>query len=535
MPFPRILSAVLVFFILAIVACAGGAAPGQSQSGAIQPPASSDQAGGGSSPAGQEKVLRVGLPFLSQPPDPVKGGFQPVQTGLAETLFKLDHGLKPQPWLATGARQLNARSWEITLREDVTFHNGGLMDAAAVKASLERAIAESTRARVLLDIAKVEVNSPFAVTISTNNPSPILPAMLTELTSSIVDAAAAEVMGEAFTEKPVLTGPFKVERFQLDQELSVVSHQEYWGSPPKLDRAIYTYLPDNNSRTLALQSGDIDIAVNIAPESVATVNADSSLVVRSAPPIYLEFLYLNHRRESWKDQRVRQAIALAIDRPGLVQAVTHGQGTVASGPFPPIMLTCDHLPGYPFDPEQARELLGAAGYRDLDGDGIVGKDGNDLSMTLLTYRQRPELPPMAEAIQANLRQIGIQVNIQMVEQIDSVLQQGDWDGAMYFVTMGISGDPYLNLSQYFGTGGSANFGGYSSPRVDDLKNQLGVAGEAATRTELSCSASQVILEELPIIPLIYPSFDFGVSRKVTGFDRPHPFAWYFMDHRIGKD
>jgi ABC-type transport system substrate-binding protein len=123
----------------------------------------------------------------------------------------------------------------------------------------------------------------------------------------------------------------------------------------------------------------------------------------------------------------------------------------------------------------------------------------------------------------------------MVEQIDSVLQQGDWDGAMYFVTMGISGDPYLNLSQYFGTGGSANFGGYSSPRVDDFKNQLGVAGEAAARTELSCSASQVILDELPIIPLIYPSFDFGVSRKVTGFDQPHPFAWYFMDHRIGKD
>ena len=217
MPSPRILSVISLTLVLTIEACAGSATPNGSRSDAAQSSTSSNQAGGGSSPPVGEKTLRVGLPFLSQPPDPVKGGFQPVQTGLAETLFKLDYGLKPQPWLATSARQLNAQTWDTTLREDVKFHNGDLMDAAAVKTSLERAIAKSTRAKVLLDIAKIEVNSPFTLTISTNNPSPILPALLTELTSSIVDAAAAEAMGEAFTEKPVLTGPFTVERFQLEK------------------------------------------------------------------------------------------------------------------------------------------------------------------------------------------------------------------------------------------------------------------------------------------------------------------------------
>jgi ABC-type transport system substrate-binding protein len=137
---------------------------------------------------------------------------------------------------------------------------------------------------------------------------------------------------------------------------------------------------------------------------------------------------------------------------------------------------------------------------------------------------------MAEAIPGNLKEIGIKVNVQMVEQIDAELQQNNWDGAMYFVTMGLSGDPYLNLSQYFNTGGSANFGGYSSLQVDDLTRQLSVAADRQTREHLACAA---IIDDIAVVPLLYPNHLFGVSRKVVGFENPHPFAWYFMDSQIG--
>jgi len=492
---------------------------------------------GGAAQPSEEKTLKVGLPFLftNQNPDPHKGGgLHLIQTGVAETLFKLGKDLKPEPWLATRSRQLDEKTWQITLRQGVKFHNGVPMDAAAVKASLERAIAKSPVAKAVLDIARIEVHDPSTLTIVTNNPSPILPGLLTDPNSVIADAAAAEAIGDPFAEKPVLTGPFKVERLQQDKELVVVHHRQYWGPSPSVARAIFLYIPDNNSRVLALQSGDIDLAVYIAPESVPTVRSAANLLVVSAAPVALEFMYFNHRREAWKDVRVRQAIAAAIDREALVKGVMQGQGAAATGPYPAAFLRCHQLQGPPFDPAQARQLLAQAGYQDKDGDGYVEKDGQTLTMTLLTYRQRPELPPMAEAIQGSLRAIGVKVQVRMVEQINAAFQQGDWDGGMYFNNMVTTGDPYWALAQFFATGGAANRGGYSSPRVDDLARQVRQATDQQAREAFACAASQAIVDDIAVVPLLYPSFNYGVSRKVVGFDAPHPLWFYIVDSKVGK-
>jgi peptide/nickel transport system substrate-binding protein len=469
-----------------------------------------------------------------RPPDPVVGAIHSITTGVAETLFKLGKDLKLEPWLATGAQQLDEKTWEITLRQGVKFHSGAVMDAPAVKASLERAIAKSPSAKVVLDIARIEVIDPSTLMIATNKPSPILPALLAELTAGIVDAVAAQAMGDAFTEKAILTGPFKVERFQLDKEFVVVRHKEYWGPQSLVDRVIFIYIPDNNSRVLALQSGDIDLAWYISPEGVATVTSDPKLTVRTAVPVALSFMYLNHRRGPWKDLRVREAIASAIDRQALVNGVVQGQGTAAVGPFTPIMMNCQELRGHPFDPANARQLLTQAGYQDKDGDGYVEKDGQTLTMTLLTYRQRAELVPMAEVVQANLKAIGVKVNVQMAENINAALQQADWDGGLYNNNMVATGDPYWTLSQFFTTGGSANRGGFSSPRVDELTRQVSQATDRRTREQLACGASQAIVDEVALVPLLYSNWIYGVSRKVVGFDDPHPFWAYFMDNKIGK-
>lgn len=176
-------------------------------------------------------------------------------------MFRLGDEYRPVPWLATEAKSLDEKTWEITLRQGVKFHNGALMDAAAVKASLERAFAESASTRGLLDTARIEVKDAHTLTIVTNQPSPILPSLLTAGETVIVDAAAAQAMGEAFSERPVLTGPFKVERYQQGEELVAVRHSDYWGPRPLVDRLVVTHIPDNNSLVLALQAGDIDIAM----------------------------------------------------------------------------------------------------------------------------------------------------------------------------------------------------------------------------------------------------------------------------------
>jgi peptide/nickel transport system substrate-binding protein len=527
-PSKRYIIALLSIVALAITACSQSATPPPEP---LQPGQQSTNVANT-----EERALRVGLPFLftNQPSDPAKGGgFELIETGLGETLFKLGQHLRPTPWLAAGAEQLDERTWEISLRQGVKFHNGALMDAAAVKASLEWVITKSPTAKALLDIASIEVKDPSTLTIVTNNSSPVLPGMLTDPSSVILDAAAAEAGGEEIAEGPVLTGPFKWEEFRQDQELVVVRHPEYWGSPPQVGRVIFLYIPDNNSRVLALQSGDIDIASYIAPESVPTVENTPDLAVVPAAPVALEFMYLNHRREPWQDVRVREAIALAINREPLVNAIMQGLGTAATGPFPPAFLMCPQVQGQPFDPPKAQQLLTEAGYVDMDGDGFVERAGQPLIMTLLTYRQRPELPPMAEAIQANLKTIGVNVQVQAVEQIDAALEGTNWDGGMYFNNMTTTGDPYWALSQFFTTGGDANWGGYSSPQVDKLTQEVGQATDRQVREQLACDASQTIVDEVAVVPLLYPNFNYGVSQAVVGFDEPHPFFLYFMDNKIG--
>jgi len=105
---------------------------------------------------------------------------------------------------------------------------------------------------------------------------------------------------------------------------------------------------------------------------------------------------------------------------------------------------------------------------------------------------------------------------------------------MYFNNMTTTGDPYWALSQFFATGGEANRGGYSSPRVDELTRQINQATDRQVREQLACDASQTIVDEVPVVPLLYPNFNYGVSKTVAGFSEPHPFFLHLMDSTIGK-
>jgi peptide/nickel transport system substrate-binding protein len=512
-PFTRFLGLLLAALALVVTACGGSA---------TAVPATTTE----------EITLRVGTGFLTAIAPPIR--HTAVAMGLGETLFHLGDEYRPVPWLATEAKNLDEITWEITLRQGVKFHNGVEMDAAAVKASLERAFAESASIKGLLDTARIDVKDAYTLTIVTNRPSPILPSLLTAGRTAIVEVGAAQAMGNAFNEKPVLTGPFKVERFQQGKELVAVRHEDYWGPRPLVDRLVVTHIPDNNSLVLALQGGDIDIARGIPPHSVEPLEAHPDLVVRHPAQFQLNFMFLNTQREIMKDVRVRQAISHAIDREALVKGVMLGQAVPAVGPFPPNFLRCDELQGRSFGPPIARELLAAAGYEDQNGDGLLEKEGQPLEITLLTYGQGGFLPPMAEAIQVMLKDIGMNVTIRTVERIDAVLEEGDWDASMFNNNMVHTGDSYGTLFSFADPSSYLNKSNYQNHQLDELLTQMFPLTDREERRRVGCSASQVIIDDVPVVPILHQNYDYGVSKSVTGFDNPYPFFLYLIDGSIGK-
>ena len=509
---------ILATLILGLTACGGSATATPSTSTTTGEPA-------------KERVLKVAMTFLDEVPDPYQAGWLAVPTGLAETLFRLGDNLKPEPWLATKATQVEPTKWEISLREGVKFHNGELMDAAKVKGSLDLALKRRPGTKVLLDIDRVEVKDPSTVIIITNSPNPTLPGLLTNQNTSIADPDTVPESTEDSAERAAMTGPYQLVSFTADQSMKVVAHSGYWQGTPAMDGVEYVAFTDSNTRLIALQSGDVDISINLSPQGAVVVGNTSSLEVKTAPPSGLLFMFVNHESPAMQDTLVRRAIAIAVDREAMSEGVADGTAIPAASLFPPGFISCQNPSDYTYDPAAARQLLADAGYQDVDGDGIVEKDGKALELVLQTYPEQPLLPPMLVALQSMLRDIGVDAKVQIVEW--TLASQGGYDLFGYSNGTITTGDPQWALTRQYLTGGDENRGNFSNPKVDELIGRLSGVSEPTQRQQVACQALEAGQDEVALIPVMFPNRLYGISDSVVWPSGPHASQIYFIDHLIG--
>lgn len=488
----------------------------------------------------ERPVLNAGVIWLDSPLDPVEGGWVSTQAGMVENLFRLSaDDLSPEPWLATGAVQIDPLTWEIGLRSGVTFHNGAVMDAEAVKASLERAMRLSTGAAERLAIASVEVKDTRTIIVKTMDPRPTLPGLLTTPQTAIVDAAAADAAGEGnFASAGAMTGPYIPTEYALKVRLSSVANDDYWGGTPALAGIENIAIPDTNSRELALQAGDIDFAINISPEGVERLDAVPGLhSLTAGAGTSVVMWWVNFERGTLSDPLVRQAVSHAIDRESIAGLVAPaGTGSFADLLLPEALASCPGVAGPDYDPRRAGELLAQAGYVDADGDGFVEKDGQGLEIVIGGYPQRFQLPIMAEAAQAMLADVGIRAEVQITEW--SVVKEPAWDLFGWYNNVVDAGDPVLNVSKFVGLhadasdSGANNYGHYSNPELVDIIAQAGDVSDIQQRKQIACEAMAVVAEESALLPVAHAYMVYGVSERISGFE-PHPHRLYMFDHRIG--
>lgn len=485
-------------------------------------------------------TLKAGVIWLDSPLDPVEGAWAASQAGMAENLFRLSAAdLGPEPWLATGAVQIDPMSWEIGIREGVRFHNGSMMDAAAVKASLERTALLSPGTGERLAIESMEVKDPQTLIVNTMEPRPTLPGLFTISQTAIVDAAAADAAGQDnFLSAGAMTGPYVPTEYVLKERLVSVANDDYWGGAPPLAGIEHIAIPDTNSRELALQAGDIDFAINISPEGVERLGGLPDLHSRTAGAgTSVVMWWVNFERGTLSDPLVRQAVSHAIDRESIAGLVAPaGTGSFADLLLPEAMASCPGVAGPGYDPQLAGELLAQAGYVDSDGDGYVDKDGQTLEIVIGGYPQRFQLPIMAEAAQAMLDQAGIRAQVQITEW--SVVKEPAWDLFGWYNNVVDAGDPVLNVSKFVGLhadasdSGANNYGQYSNPELVNIIAQAGDVSDIQQRKQIACEALAVVAAETALLPVAHAYMVYGVNKQVSGFE-PHPHRLYMFDNRIG--
>ncbi|MDR2302486.1 MAG: ABC transporter substrate-binding protein, partial [Deltaproteobacteria bacterium] len=347
-------------------------------------------------------------------------GWFAVEIGLVETLARFDDQMNPVPWLAESIENVDPLTWRITVRDKVTFHNGERVTAQAVKDSLVRLVGLLERAKEALLIDSIEV-SGRTLTVKTEKPNPTFVNALCEPFASIVFA------GEISEQLVYGTGPFKADTFKPNGNASVVRYEGYWGGPAKLNRYVNVYVADMGTLTMAMQAGELDATISVPGPSRHFFINNPDFIINGVPSSRVVFLYYNYKNPFLADKNVRRAINLAIDKKTICDVLLSGSCVPATGVFPSYLpYSGDRLKSEAYDVDAAKAILDAAGYK-VGPNGVRQKDGKNLSLRICTYTGRVEMPILAEAIQAQLTDIGMEIELEIMESVSDKEKSGDFD------------------------------------------------------------------------------------------------------------
>lgn len=453
--------------------------------------------------------------------------------GISENLYRLDENIEPQPWIAESVETPDENTWVFTIRDGVTFSNGKTVDAKAVKACFERTYEKNERADSTLKIKSMEADG-MKFTIVTPEPNPTLLNDLCDPLLGIYDATEEpdEELGVS------CTGPYVATSFTAMTDVKMRANENYWGGAPKADTVELKTIDDQDALDMALANGEIDLIAQETANGASKFTDTSKYTTDTVTTTRANFLSFNLKTEGLDDLAVRQAINYCIDREGYADVVYQGFATPCYGIYPDnlafggtdgLNLTVDS-----YDADKAKEILADAGYQDTDGDGILDKDGVNLSFKVLTYSYNDNCIQLADMLQAELSQIGIELSIETQDVLDDPLASGDFDLAILNYAMAPIGTPSYFINMLFTTGASNNYGGYSNEKVDALAAEIGTTSDNDKVVSLTRELEQQVLDDMPFAFVADQQLIFVYSNKVKGV-QINPTEYYLVTNTLSVE
>ena len=483
-------------------------------------------------------TLRVGVTNFADSLEPTENAFGWVvmRYGMGETLTKFDEKMNIQPWLAESWKISDDKlTWTFKIRDGVKFSNGNPLTAEAVKASIERAFAKNTRAATFFKYTEMKAEGQNLI-ITTDKPAPSMPGYLADPLFLIVDVSAEKDRDFA-KQGPICTGPYVCESF-VKEKAVMKKNPNYWDGEVPYETVEIPSIDDPNTRAMALQSGEVDMAVNIAPGDVALFNDTSKYHVDKIASLRTVLSRINEKG-ILGDPKVRAAFISMCDRKSYNEVILKGTFIEGKAPVPPSLdYGFDQLsdPNH-YDIERAKTLLDEAGWKDTDGDGIRDKDGKPLSVDFIIYNSRAELPIYAEAVQADGKKIGFDVKVKTVDYnlLDKIGINGEYDLLISNIITANTGDPEIYLNWYWRTNkdgdNQQNGSGYSNPEYDAKCAALAVEFDPAKRRQLMIEMQQILLNDAAALFLGYPETNIISSTKITGATM-YPSDYYWITNKI---
>lgn len=442
------------------------------------------------------------------------GPHSAVQGSVYNSLLRYTPSGDLVPDLAQEMVMENDTTIVFKLREDVRFHDGTPLTSDDVLFSFERILNPDTGATqggmMRSAIAELSAPDPYTFVISLQRPIASLIEVLARPDVAVVSRAYVEA-GNDLRTTMMGTGPFKLASYEPDFEYRFVRNDDYFKSGlPYLDSLRYVPVVDDGARVNALYSGELDAIQYVPTEHMALIESHPGLNYWSGDAIFMG-LFINTNRAPLDDVRVRKAIALALDRQAVIDSAFDGRGTVIAGGLIPAGTWAyneDLAATHERNLDEAKGLLAAAGY-------TGGLDINLLSASLAIH-SRP-----AEVAQAHLREIGINVRIEVVETAVMLdrRNRGDYDVLVFGSSLTMN-DPDF-YTNYFQTGAPVSYAGptgFSDETVDRLLGAARQTFDQAERKELYHQLETRLLELVPIVFLNWREQGYAAATTVQGFE-----------------
>jgi len=474
-----------------------------------------------------DDTFRFTVTFFPPDLDPLEndGGGRGREVGYYESLFTVTEAGEVEPQLATGWELSDDDlTWEFGLRDDVVFHNGESLTAEAVVFSLERVFFNEESRLGELPVESVEAVDDLTVAVTTESPFASLPGHLARPGAAIIHPDS--VNNDEEFDEPIATGPFQFESWDPDAEIVLSRHEEYYGEVASIERAVYERIDDPETELLSLQGGELDLARDLPNSAIDELEADDAIDTYTIDGGSERIFVFNTDIAPLDEREVRQAICLSLDREAIVETALDGVGAPAYRPWDPETVEWANPDAqyYDHDPDAAESLLTDAGW-ELDGDTRT-RDGEELNVELWAYTDRPNLPDIAEAMQAQLAEVGISSDVRVTEwaTLDDAKQQGDFE--IFVGNWGMFGsppDPDV-LSNFYHPDDNILDSPYDNPDVTELLEEGRQTFDDAERQEIYDDVQELVMEDASIGFIARETFIDGATTEVSGYD-PDPLTF----------
>jgi peptide/nickel transport system substrate-binding protein len=522
----------LAGLLLGTAACGGG---DSDEDGGSAPEVGSDEISEQGDPV-EGGEITVGLEAETNSWTPGVGSFANSGTTVAYALYdplmKRTADGEVKPYLAESMEpNEDFTVWTLTLRPDVLFHDGTPLNGEALKSNFDEYLKAPTSnvANTLAEVTALNVVDDLTVEYVLAETNAAFPDVLTGAPGWPFSPTNATELGEDAGANPVGTGPFRFVSWQRDSNLVVEKNEDYWQEGlPYLDGITFRPIPDEDTRLSSLRSGDIDAMQTLRQSTVANARevdgVDNYEYLGNNSGVSI----INTTRPPFDDVRVRQALAYGIDQPALIDVIggtgLTPEATQYFSPDSPFYSEAA-AEAYPtFDLERAQELYDEYINDPARSDGQPA--GTDISFT---YRCPPDptLNELSQLYQSFWSQLGMDVELETVEQAAHI-QNGlvkDYDVQCFRV--GAETDPYFTLKNAF-TEGPLNFTGYTSSVIDDGLDTLRTTTDVEERKAAVEEIGLDISENVPNVFTGYTLTDVAVRDVVKNVD-----GWTFPDETEG--